>query len=443
VLGTPVTHFALVGDDRVAYQVLGEGPRSLLFSAGSAGNVDIWWEDPDTARLLRTLSRMCRLILVDRRGAGSSDPLPDNVPGWEVWVEDFEVVMDEVGVQSVTLFAGVDAGAIGVLMAATRPERLDALILVNTTARLLIDDDYPIGFTSETFEAFRLRIDEHWGTEELARTFNPDCADDERFIRWYARYMRAAGNRKSVLRLTKMWADIDVREYLPLISVPVLVISRDHQMLGREHGQYLAENIPTARLVQLAGKGGILGPGATDLLGPLQELLQEAPPETSVNRVLSTVVFTDIVDSTKSLAKVGDQAWRTLLDGYEAIAGEVLGRHGGRLIKSTGDGSLMTFESPTRALRATREIQQAARTYGLSLRAGSHTGEIELRGDDIGGVAVHVAARISGSALGDELLVSRTTKDLVEGSQTFFESAGTRMLKGFDEPFELFSVVGA
>lgn len=439
------TQFARVGNERVAYQVIGEGPRTLLFNAGSFNNVDVWWEDAGTARLFRALAGICRLILVDRRGSGASDPLPDGAPGWEAWIEDFEAVMDATRTQRVTLLAALDAGPTGILMGATQPERLDALVLVNTFARLLEAPDYEVGVTEPTFAAALAAFDQGWGTIELARMLNPEQSEDEVFLHWYARYQRSSCTRSSVLRFLEQWASLDVRAMLPLVSVPVVVISRQRSTFGIkgiEGGRYIAERIADARFVALAGEGGVLGPSALQLLEPLEEILGASVARPSRERVLATVVFTDIVDSTGLAASLGDRHWGRFLDAYEDVARRETDHFRGRVIKSTGDGSLLTFNSPTAALRAVCAIEREARAQGLSIRAGVHTGEIELRGDDIGGIGVHIAQRVSACAGPGEVVVSSTVKDLLTGSDIDFDDRGEHHLKGVLQPWQLFAVAG-
>jgi class 3 adenylate cyclase len=293
------------------------------------------------------------------------------------------------------------------------------------------------------YQAAFAAFDQGWGTVELARIANPEQTRDEAFLSWYARYQRASCTRSGVLRFLEQWASLDVRAMLPLVSIPVVVISRNRTAFGIngiEAGRYMADRIPGARFIELAGEGGVLGPSAIQLLAPLEELLGGGVARPTTDRVLATVVFTDIVDSTGLAATLGDSHWRRLLDAYDEVVEHETDSFGGRFVKSTGDGSLLTFGSPTAALRAARAIELAVREQGLSIRAGAHTGEIELRGDDIAGIGVHIAQRVSACASAGEVVVSSTVKDLLTGSDIDFADRGEHHLKGVPHTWRLFAV---
>jgi class 3 adenylate cyclase len=434
-----------VGPDRLAYQVLGQGPPDLVFTMGAFSDVDIVWDDPQMALFLRRLAGFSRLIRFDRRGTGASDPLPASpLPPWEAYTQELTAVMDAAGSQQAALLAaGPEAGPMALFFAGTKPERTNALILVDATARYLVADDYRIGVEPEAVEAMIARAQELWGTEAFAATYTPDRANDQRFVRWSARLQRAIASPQVVRASLRALLEIDVRALLPLIHAPTLVLHhRDFPFLSVAHARYLVEHVPDARLVELPGELPLWWDEPDPVLNVIEEFLVGAGRAVEPTRVLATVLFTDIVGSTARAEQVGDRRWRALLDTHDELAARLVERWGGRLVKTTGDGILATFDGPGRAIGCATALRDELADIGLQIRAGLHIGEVELRGDDVGGIAVHLAARILATAGPGEIVVSRTVRDLVAGSEVVLADRGSRRLKGVEGDWQLFAVGG-
>jgi class 3 adenylate cyclase len=443
----PETKYTKLGDSYIAYQVVGEAPIDHIYVTGIASHIDIQWEFPPIYRFVDRLTSFCRLIYFDRRGTGISDPVPlDALPTWEDWTEDARAVLDAVGSERTAITASLDAGPMGLLFAATYPERVSALILLNTSARLLAAPDYPIGLSPEQAEALATAITEGWGTEAITSFVAPSQAHDPQVRRIAAKFLRGAATPRAVAaQLRYLWG-LDARAVLPLIRVPTLVLhSRDLALFPMAHGRYLAEHIPGAKFEELPG--GDPNPTtdpeamgvATDLFEEFLTGQRRAP---QADRVLATVLFTDIVGSTERTAELGDRRWKELLDRVDRVASGEIEKFGGRLVKTTGDGHLATFDGPGKAVRCARGLIEAVEPLGIQLRAGLHTGEVELRGPDVGGIAVHIGARVSSLARPSEVLVSRTVTDLVAGSGLEFDDRGEHSLKGIGGEWRLFSVRG-
>jgi len=441
----PETRYARLGEDRLAYQVLGEGP-DLVLTMGAFGHVDLMWEDPGVALFLRRLASFSRLIYFDRRGTGASDPLPERMPPpWEAYADEVTAVMDAVGSRRAALMATTaEAGPMALFFAATRPERTSALVLGNASARYLVDDDYPIGFEPEYAEAQISGVEESWGTAARLDEGIPSRAGDERFRRWMAKVQRSIASPRTVHVFLRAMFEVDVRSLLPLVQAPTLVLHRrDFRLLPIEHGRYLAEHIPDARLVVLPGADGPLtweDPEVT--LGHIEEFLTGVRGTVPATRVLATVLFTDIVASTERAAELGDRRWRELLQVHDDLGTRLVEQWGGRVVKSTGDGLLATFDGPGRAIAGAVALRDQLADIDVQIRAGLHAGEVELRGDDVGGIAVHIAARIMAEAGPGEVVVSRTVRDLVAGSDRHLEDRGTHQLKGVAGDWQLFAVPG-
>jgi len=441
----PETRYARLGEDRLAYQVLGEGP-DLVLTMGAFGHVDLMWEDPGVALFLRRLASFSRLIYFDRRGTGASDPLPEKMPPpWEAYADEVTAVMDAVGSRRAALMATTaEAGPMALFFAATRPERTSALVLGNASARYLADDDYPIGFEPEYAEALISGVEESWGTAARLDEGIPSRAGDERFRRWMAKVQRSIASPRTVHVFLRAMFEVDVRSLLPLVQAPTLVLHRrDFRLLPIEHGRYLAEHIPDARLVVLPGADGPLtweDPEVT--LGHIEEFLTGVRGTVPATRVLATVLFTDIVASTERAAELGDRRWRELLQVHDDLGTRLVEQSGGRVVKSTGDGLLATFDGPGRAIAGAVALRDQLADIDVQIRAGLHAGEVELRGDDVGGIAVHIAARIMAEAGPGEVVVSRTVRDLVAGSDRQLEDRGTHQLKGVAGGWQLFAVPG-
>jgi class 3 adenylate cyclase len=437
------TKYAWLGRDRIAYQVLGEGPPDLVVSFGSFGHIDLAWEDPGIALFLRTLASFSRLILFDRRGTGASDPvLLDALPPWEGYAEELDAVLDQVGSERVAIMAHVDAGAMAMLFAATRPERTSALVLVNCSAKWVAADDYSIGIPLEVAQAIVAQIDQLWGTEALVGMWAASRAGDERFRRWSTKYQRAMASPRTIQAFNRVNLEVDARPILPLIHAPTLVLARrDFPVLSIEHSRYLAEHIPQAKLVELPGADALLVWETPELaLDLLEQFLAGVRRVAEPTRILQTVLFTDIVGSTQRAGQLGDRRWRQVLGVHDELGRRVVEEFHGQLIKTTGDGILATFDGPGRAVGCAAALRDELRGIGLQIRAGLHTGEVELRDDDIGGIGVHIAARVVAAAQSGEILTSRTVRDLVVGSDIAAEDRGMHALKGIDGTWQLFAI---
>lgn len=437
------TRYAKGPEGCVAYQTVGDGPFDLVLVPGWTSNVDVMWEEPSLARFLHRLASFSRLLCFDKRGTGVSDPVPLAAPPTlEQWMDDVRAVMDAVGSERAALFGhGMGGGQMSMLFAATYPERTSALALLDTYARLVRDVDYPYGVTSDELDTIARQATETWGTIQNVDRIAPSAAHDERFRRWYARYERLSISPAVFATLMATTIETDVRAVLATIRVPTLVMHRkDDPLIEIGHGQYLAKHIPEAKYVELAGSDYPFHTGETEpMLGEVEEFLTglRSPPE--CDRVLATVLFVDVVGSTEHVARIGDSAWRALLDTYLGIAREEIERHRGRQVATAGDGLLATFDGPARAIRSACAIAQSVRDVGIEIRAGLHTGEIELTQDGIHGIAVHIAARVIANADPGEVLVSSTVKDLVAGSGIRFADRGARTLKGVPDQWRLFA----
>jgi class 3 adenylate cyclase len=439
----PKTKYARLGGDRIAYQVLGQGPPDLVMTTGGFSQIDIVWEDSGIALFLRTLASFSRLILFDRRGTGASDPLPpDPLPPWESYAEELVVVLDEVGAERAALLAQIDAGPLALFFAATRPERTSAIILANTTAKFVASDDYPIGVPAEVAEALLDQVDQLWGTEALAGMLMPSRASDERFRHWFAKVQRTGASPRAAKGLLRASLEVAGRPILPLVHAPTLVLHRrDVHFIPIQHARYLVEHIPDAKLVELPGADlSLMWETREQALDVIEEFLTGVRRVPEPKRVLATVLFTDIVGSTERAGELGDRRWRQLLDLHDELAGRLVDQAGGRLVKTTGDGILATFDGPGRGIGCAAALRDELGGLGLQLRAGLHIGEVELRDGDVGGVAVHIAARVIEAARPGEVLTSRTVRDLVVGSDIVLEDRGTQPLKGVEGSWELFAV---
>jgi class 3 adenylate cyclase len=437
----PETQFARIGNDRIAYQALGEGPPDLVLTIGSVGHVDLKWDDPVFEDFHRRIATLGRLIAFDGRGSGASDPLPAGTRfAWESWVEDLSAVMDAAASARAVIIGALDAGPSAVMFAATQPERTAGLVLINATARFVEAHDYPAGHPPEVARALADLLKEKWGTPEMSAILYPERADDEHFRVWYAKYERAAASPRVMADHVDQFSGVDVREFLPLVQVPTLVLNRPaNQFMPIAQSKYIAERIPGARFVELPGSGsGVMGQHVEGTVAALREFLTGAPAEPESDRVLATVLFTDIVDSTGRAAALGDRRWREVLDRHDRAARSEVERFRGRFVKSTGDGILATFDAPTRALRCAFGLAEALAGAGVEIRAGLHTGEIELRGDDVGGIGVHIAARTAAEAAARQIVATRTVRDLATGTDLAFTPRGSVSLRGVPGEWELF-----
>ena len=441
----PETRYARSAEGRVAYQVVGDGPLDLVFISSWVSNVEVLWEQASFARFLRRLATFSRLLCFDKRGSGISDPVPlAAMPTLEQWTDDVRTVMDGVGSKRAALLGVTEGAQMAMLFAATYPERTSALILVNTCARALRDVDYPWGLPADRVSRFLQQLEERWGTGSTVDTIAPSIAHDERFRRLYARYERLALSPRAIATMMAAFLERDLRGVLPSIRVPTLVLHRGGNRYMRVgHGRYLAEHIPRAKYVELHGEDHLSYAGDTEtMLGEIEEFLTGVRPLPESDRVLATVLFTDIVTSTERSAQVGDRRWKDLLDEHDTLIRRELERHRGRLVKNTGDGILATFDGPARAIRCAQAIAASLKALEIEVRAGLHTGEVELRGEDVTGIGVNITARVMDAAGAGEVVVSSTVKDLVAGSGLRFADRGTHDLRGVPGEWRLFAVEG-
>ena len=441
----PETRYAPGKDGYVAYQVVGDGPLDLVFIPAWASNVEMMWEEPAFARFLHRLSSFSRLLCFDKRGSGLSDAVPlAALPTLEQWMDDVCAVMDAAGVKRAALLGTHEGGQMAMLFAATYPERTSALILLNTSARHLRDVDSPWGFPADQVPRLLQQTEGVWGTGDAVDLGAPGVAHDERFRRWFGRYQRHSLGPRTAAIMQAAYVERDLRGVLPSIQVPTLVLHRaGNRYIRVGHGRYLAGRIPGAKYVELPGEDHLIIVGDTEaVLGEIEEFLTGVRPVPESDRVLATVLFTDIVASTTRAAEVGDRRWKEVLDQHDTLARRELDRHRGRLVKNTGDGILATFDGPARAVRCAHAIAGSVTSLGIEVRAGLHTGEVELRGDDVTGMAVHIAARVMDAAGPGEVVVSSTVKDLVAGSGLRFADRGAHELRGVPGEWRLFATEG-
>ena len=439
------TRYAKSGDVHIAYQVLGEGPIDIFLLAAEFIPVDAWDEQPRLAHAYRRLASFGRLIRCDRRGVGLSDPItPATPPTLEQWIEDTLAVLDAVGSEQAVMIGTNDCGPVAALLAATYPDRVRALVLVNAYARATQAPDYPWGWAEH--EADKLISDTIEPSDDVGFGLDfvaPSMAGDEEFRKWLDRAGNRGASPATARALLEVYLRTDVRDILDVIDVPTLVVHRvDDPAIKVDNGRYLAEHIPRAKLVELPGEDDFFWLGDADtVIDEIEEFLTGARRRPELDRVLATVLFTDIVGSTQRASALGDHEWGRLLDDHDRVSAQHVDRWRGRLVKSTGDGLLATFDGPGRAVACALDLRAALRPFGVEIRAGLHTGEIELRAaDDIGGIAVHIAARIQALAADGEVLASRTVVDLVVGSGIEFRDRGEHELKGIPGTWKLFAV---
>ena len=425
----------------VAFQVIGNGPLDLVFIPDWVGNLDVMWEDPTLAAFLERLARFARVLCFDKRGTGLSDPVPlGAVPTWEEWMYDVGTVMDAAESKRAAIFGHGDGGAMALLFATTSPERTTALILADAYARRTRADDYPWGLPAEAVPKMVDAILNSWGTGEAARVGAPSLACDPAFIEWRGRFERLAMSPGQFTPVYPQTYDVDLRWVLPTIRVPTLVLHRaGNRYVVPGNGRFLADHIDGARFIELPGDDHLFHAGDVEaMLGPVQEFLTGRRVVPEPERVLATVLFTDIVGATARAEELGDSSWRELLDRHHALVRRELTRFGGREIDTAGDGFFASFEGPARGVRCAMAIRDAVQSLGIDIRAGLHTGECERSGEKLAGIAVHLGARVAAMAEPGEVLVSRTVKDLVAGSGLAFVDRGVHRLKGVSDSWQLF-----
>jgi class 3 adenylate cyclase len=429
--------YAKSGGVHVAYQVLGAGPPDLVLVPGFVSNIEVQWELPDFSRFIERLASFSRVVTFDKRGTGLSDRVPTSeLPTLEERMDDVRAVMDAAGVTRAFLFGASEGGPLSVLFAATYPARVEGLVLYGSYARRPVP---PGGW-----DAFLSLVEDRWGTGDLFASRAASAIDDTHLRVLLARLERQAASPGAATSILRMAAEIDVRDILPAVTVPTLVLHRSGDpILPSTGGRDLADGIPNARFVELPGADHLAWAGdGHDIAGEIEEFMTGERHEADPDRVLATVLFTDIVGSTRLAAEFGDRRWRDLLDSHDTLARQAVERFRGCVIKTTGDGLLATFDGPARAIRSACAIRDDLKKLGVAARAGLHTGEIEARGEDIGGMAVHVAQRVSTMAGSGEVVVSSTVKDLVAGAGIAFADRGQHRLKGVADPWRLFAVVG-
>jgi len=441
VIDASEIQYAVNGEVHLAYQTAGSGPPDIVFIWGPFSNLDLVWEHPPARRFLEQLASVARLIMFDKRGTGLSDravPLPT----LEEQMDDVAAVLDAVGSERAVVMGGGDACMMTTLFAATHPERTSGLILSAPRVRITATEDFPEGIAADLWQELTDQLSDQWGKGISQLVAAPSSLGDERARQWWARVERQSLGPGDVKRMFEVLAQADVRPVLSTIQVPTLIVHRiGDTFVPIAHGRYLSEHIPGARLVELPGTDHAGWEGdAQEGNDVIEEFITGHRPVQEPDRVLATVLFTDIVASTERARELGDRKWRDVLDRHDELARVQLDRHHGRLVKTTGDGLLATFDGPARAIRCAATLREV---LPVPIRAGLHTGEVELRGDDVGGIAVHIGARVAAVADAGEFLVSRTVKDLVAGSGIAFADRGAHVLKGVPDSWQLLAVESA
>lgn len=437
----PETRYTRSGDADIAYQVVGKGPVDLIIVPGWISNVEVFWEEPNWARFTERLATFSRVILFDKRGTGLSDRV-SGLPTLEVRMEDVHAVMDAVGSTKAALFGWSEGGPMCALFAATYPNRTLGLIMAGSYARRLNAPDYPMGMTVEQLEDAAQQVMSKWGTAVAMAARCPSKVGDLRFEQWWSRFLRQSASPSAAVALMRMNALIDIRNVLPVISVPTLILhSRGDQVTSVENGRFLARSIPNAQLVEYDGIDHLpFLQGSDTVAEEVERFLTGSSTSGEADRVLATVMFTDIAGATQKAAEFGDRVWRDLLQAHHGAIRRELQRFRGKEIDTAGDGFFAVFDGPARAVRCGKAVIESVRPLGLSLRVGVHTGECEIMGEKYGGIAVHTGARVSAQAEPGEVLVTSTVKDLVAGSGLVFDDRGERQLKGIPGAWHLFSV---
>ena len=439
----PEIRYARNGEVSIAYQVVGDGPIDLAFVPGFVSHLEVLWQEAVFARPLERMASFSRLILYDKREQGLSDRL-GRPPTLEESMEDLRAVLDAAGCERAALFGISEGGPMAILLAATYPERVSHLALYGTYARLMKGPGYPEGFGPGMLELWQRIVRDQWSRAPAIEVLAPSRAGDPEAERMWGRLLRSGTSPSGALALIDLYEEIDVREALPVVGVPSLVLHREGDVaVPPALGRYLADHIPGARYVETPGRDhAFFAGGAEAELAEIEEFVTGTRRERPPQRVLSTVLFTDIVESTRRAAEMGDTRWGQLLDRHDALVRDQIRRHEGEPVKTTGDGALATFSGPARGIGAARKIVREMETLGLQVRAGLHTGEIELRQADVGGMAVHIGARVAARAAPGEVLVSSTVKDLVVGSGIDFAERETAELKGVPGEWRLYAVTG-
>ena len=435
----PETKYTKSGDVSIAYQVVGDGPIDLVMAPGWIFHLELVWEQPEFEQMMRRFTPQFRVILFDKRGTGLSDRSV-GASTLEDRMDDIRAVMDAAGSQQAVVMGWSEGATFAGMIAATYPERTRALVMYAGAAMFRNAPDFPAA-TPQMEEAFITYVKKYWGSGLAANLVVPSRANEEEFIRWWGRYERMSASPSEALALFDVTAEIDVRNILPTIRVPTLILhQREEMFVALALSKDLAERIPGAKYVELSGRDHLFWFGdPEETVGEILEFVTGSRPEPDADRVLATVMFADIVGSTERAAELGDRRWHELLDRYYALSGAEVSRFRGRQVKTLGDGVLATFDGPARAVRCAQSLAARSRDLGFEVRAGVHTGEIEIMGDDVGGIAVHISARVTGHAGPGEVVCSSTVKDLVAGSGIAFDDRGTHALKGVPGEWHLYS----
>jgi class 3 adenylate cyclase len=438
-VAAPTTRYAHSGEVHLAYQVIGDGPRDVVLSLDWASHLEVLWEQPFVQELVSSLARYSRVLWFDMRGVGLSDALVSPAAP-EDWMDDVAAVMDAAGSEHASVIAHGHAVQMALMSAATHPDRIDSLVLVNGFARFSRADDYPAGVPAEAANAVLDQVSETWGSGRMSALLGPSVVSAPGMTEWYGRLERFAASPGTALARMRAILELDVREVLPLVTAATLVIQNLGDLYVRAgHGHYLAEHIPDATLLERDSADHWPVPDP-DLLAAIEEFITGTRvEEAEVDRVLTTVLFVDVVGSTEHVSELGDRRWQMLLDQFVDVVQRELRTHRGVLSERAGDGVLATFDGPARAIRCAWGIRDSLHRSGLEVRCGLHTGEVTQRDRDVAGLAVHIGARVSAAAAPGEVLVTRTVRDLVAGSGIEFADRGLFALKGVNDPWELYA----
>ena len=434
----PTTRYAKSGPVHIAYQVFGDGPVDLVFVPGFISHIENYWDEPNCARFFDRLGSFARVVLFDKRGTGLSGRVAE-LGGMDQRMDDVRAVMDAVGVERAAIMGISEGGSLASLFAAHQPDRSQGLVLYGAFAKF--SSWFP---TQESLEQLFAYIDSSWGSGESLPMFAPSMADDALLKQWWGRFERLGADPGAAVEIMRMNSQIDISDILPSISVPTLVIHRrEDVVIDFEAGQYLAEHIPKARLVALPGADHPpwLGASMEETVQAVGEFLTGTKFGPAIDSVLATVLFTDIVDSTLKAEQLGDQRWLDLLEAHNKVVRFELERFRGKEVKATGDGFLMTFDGPARGIQCATAIARGVAEFGLEIRAGLHTGQVDVSGNDVHGIAVNIAARVAALAGAGEIYVSRTVRDLVAGAGIAFDFRGRHALKGLMEPMEIYGTL--
>jgi len=439
----PRTLYAKSGDVHLAYQAIGEGKRDIVLVLDWASHLEAVWEQPFVQEFITSLNHYARVLWFDMRGVGLSDRVVEDAVAPEDWMEDVRAVMDSAGSKEATLVAHGHGTQMALMSAATHPDRVASLVLINGFARFSRANDYPGGIPPAAADTLLEGIVQTWGTGVTAAYLGPSVASDPGVQEWYGRVERFAATPGTALAKMRAILSLDVRRVLPLVRAPTLVVqNRDDAFVRAAHGRYLAEHLPNARLLERDSADHWPLPDP-DLLGAIEEFVTGSRrQELETERFLTTVLFVDVAGSTERVSAIGDHRWRELLDSFDETVKRTLLTHRGELVNRAGDGVLATFDGPARAIRCAGDIRDTVRRAGLEVRCGLHTGEVTRRNEDVAGIAVHIGARVSAAALPGEVLVTRTVRDLVAGSGIAFDDRGEYSLKGVPESWALYAASG-